>query len=303
MKIVITGANGFIGSNLIKCLLQKEHEIFAISRKNYNIKYLNVIFKQIENENIEILSRDIVQFNPDVVIHCAWDGGNSFSNVNDTVQFNNIIWSYKLLEIITKLKNPHFICIGSASEYGDTKNVNIDENYSENPINLYGISKFSFKVLSEHFCKINNIPWSWIRPFYTYGPNDVSTRLIPKIINKCFSQLDIELNSCESVVDYLYIEDFVKGIESIINLRLEGIYNICSGNKYKIKDVIQQIKYLTNSNSNITFNEKLNRQQFPTHICGDNKKLLNTSNWKPEVNLAEGLLKTINYLHETLNNN
>ena len=183
MKVLITGSNGFIGSNLVKCLLKKQHEIFAISRNDYNLKSLNIIFKKIDIENIKSIEKDILDFNPNIVIHCAWDGGNSFVDVNNSIQFNNIIWSYELLEIISKINIKHYICIGSASEYGNTNNEVIDELFKENPINLYGISKFSFKVLSEHFCKINNIPWSWIRPFYTYGPNDVSTRLIPKIIN------------------------------------------------------------------------------------------------------------------------
>ena len=303
MKILITGANGFIGSNLVKCLLEKQHKIFAISRNNYNLKSLDIIFKKIEIENIKLIERDILDFSPNVIIHCAWDGGNSFLDVNDSVQFENIAWGYQLLEIAAKLKIEHYICLGSAAEYGDTNNIGIDETFLESPMNLYGVSKLSFKVLSEHFCKINNIPWTWIRPFYTYGPSDVTTRLIPKIINKCFTQVDIELNSCKSIVDYLYIEDFVKGIETVINLHLKGVYNICSGNKFKIKDIIQQIKKLTNSNSVITFNEKLDRHQFPTHICGDNSKLLTMSNWQPQVDITTGLQLTIKYFYETLNNN
>jgi nucleoside-diphosphate-sugar epimerase len=302
VKILITGANGFIGSNLVKCLLKKQHEIFAISRNDYNLKSLDILIKKLDIENIKSITQDIIDFKPNVVIHCAWDGGNKFSDVNGIVQVNNINWSFQLLEIVSKINIEHYICIGSASEYGNTDEI-IDETFSENPINLYGISKFSFKVLSEHFCKINNIKWSWIRPFYTYGLNDVKTRLIPKIINKCISDVDIELDSCSSVVDYLYIEDFVKGIETIVDSKLEGIYNICSGNQYLIKDIIRYIQDITNSNSIITFNEKLNRIQYPTRICGDNKKLLNNSNWKPEVNIIDGLKKTIKHFYETLNNN
>ena len=303
MKILITGANGFIGSNLVKSLLPGHHNILAISRNSYNLNLFDVQFKHTEGGDISLLAKDIIDFNPNVVIHCAWDGGNSFSNAHQTSQFDNVIWGYRLLEILAQLKNVHFVGIGSAAEYGEVGEALVDESFAENPTSLYGISKLSFKVLSEHFCKIHNIQWSWIRPFYTYGPGDVNTRLIPKVIYNCIKQANFELNSCDSIVDYLYIEDFVRGIKSIIYLHLSGTYNICSGQQFKIKDVVQIIKQLTGSNSIITFNEKLNRQQFPTYICGANKKLRSMSKWKPKIDITKGLQTTIDFFYETLNNN
>lgn len=303
MKILITGANGFIGSNLVKSLLANNHNILAISRSSHNLNLLDINFKHTKGGDISLLTKDIIEFNPSVIIHCAWDGGNSFLNAHQTSQFDNVIWGYKFLEILAQLKTVHFVGIGSAAEYGEVGEILIDETFVENPISLYGISKLSFKVLSEHFCKLHNIRWSWIRPFYTYGPGDVNTRLIPKVIYNCIKQINFELNSCESIVDYLYIEDFIYGIESIINAPLSGTYNVCSGQQFKIKDVIQTVKQLTGSNSIITFNEKLNRQQFPTYICGNNKKLKSMCKWKPKTDLATGLQKTIQFFYETLNKN
>ena len=79
MKIFITGANGFIGSNLTKALVKLQHDVFATSQNNTNLVILknDIRFKTCKLENIESLSADIIEFNPDAVVHCAWEGGNS----------------------------------------------------------------------------------------------------------------------------------------------------------------------------------------------------------------------------------
>lgn len=301
MKILITGASGFIGINLTKAFLKKEYKIFSISRNNTNIFLNNVIFKQCDINNIENLANDILEFDPNVVIHCAWDGGNSYIDINNQKQFNNVLNSYKLLEVISKLKKVHFICMGSATEYGET-NIIIDETTIENPNSFYGISKFSFKMLSYNFCKQNKIQWSWIRPFYTYGPHDITTRLIPKTIISCLHGENIELNSCNSVIDYLFIDDFVDGVINIVEKKLEGVYNICSGKQFLIKDIINEIYHLCGNKNKIIFNKNLDRTNFPNFICGSNNKLINkTKNWFPKFNLNDGLIKTINF-YEKLSN-
>ena len=175
-----------------------------------------------------------------------------------------------------------------------------DENTFCNPINMYGITKFSLKMIAENFCHQNNIKFTWIRPVYTYGPKDVETRLMPKVIKTLLSNQDLKLNSCQSVIDYLYIDDFVKAVESIINNELQGIYIICSNTENKIKSVIDIIKDIINPQSNIIYDENL-PSLGPQYICGSSKKLMSLSSWSPKYNLVEGIMKTIDY-HKGLKN-
>jgi dTDP-D-glucose 4,6-dehydratase len=87
-----------------------------------------------------------------------------------------------------------------------------------------------------------------IRPVYTYGPKDVETRLMPKVIKTLLNNQDLKLNSCQSVIDYLYIDDFVKAVESIIDNELQGIYIICSNTENKINKLIIKIRTLNYPN-------------------------------------------------------
>jgi len=292
MKVLITGGNGFLGSNIAKECIQQGYEVTIISRNNTNIQDIlkSVTYLQY-SESISYTEHlnKIITISPDVIIHCAWDGGNSYSSVNSLSQFDiNIRDGVQLLEIANRLtKKPHFIGFGSFSEYGiiDKKASEIDNLH---PITMYGLSKKIFKEISELFCNQNNINWSWIRPCYIYGTNDVQTRLIPITIHKLIRNQVIELDSCDKTIDYLHIEDFRKAMLCILNSHSTGIFNICSGNEYNIKYIIDTISANINHTSDIVYNNNNNRTYTSKYICGDNSKLRNLG-WYPKIDIIEGI--------------
>lgn len=298
MKILITGGNGFLGSNLAEYLLNKGHNVLVISRNNNNIYHLldKIEFIQYNSEDYSVYENKIISYSPNVVIHCAWEGGNSYNDVNSLNQiYKNIPLSLGLLEIINKQQiKPKFIGFGSFVEYG-ILNTKAEEEQIESPINFYGLSKNIFKNISKLFCSQNNIKWNWVRPCYVYGPKDVSTRLIPSIINKLLKNESITLNSCDTVIDYLYIEDFCEALYTLINTDTEGIYNICSGKEYSLRYIIEFIQQNMSTSQNIIFDSSLDRKFSSKYMCGSNNKIINNTKWIPTTLLEEGLIKTIKY--------
>ena len=279
-RIIMTGTSGFLG-----------HHLFNYLSKDNDVKALSV-----RSNNLENITKEISDFKPEVFIHVGWAKGNSFNDIHNIEQFENVKIGAKILEYLYKNKNLHFICFGSFSEYEENKfSKEID---LECPHSDYGLAKYMFRLISEVFCNKNSFSWTWLRPCYIYGENDVETRLIPKVIKSCLKGEDIELNSCDSVIDYLYIEDFVKAVSILIDNKELGIFNICSGQQYIIKDVVNKIKKICNSSSKITFDSSKDRKNFPKYICGDNSKLVKSINWKPKWSLEAGLKKTIETYNE-----
>lgn len=278
MKIAITGSGGFIGSNLLKSFQDKHNVLPLIIREDTTI------------ENIE---SEILKFNPDIFIHCGWWGGDSYDNTQDYKQFDNVVMGKELFKIFNKLSNLYFVGIGSFSEYGN-HDVLIDENCKELPVSLYGAAKNTFKHFSEYACELNSFRWLWIRPCYVYGPGDLSTRFIPKVIRSCLlNENQVVFDSCESVLDYVYIDDFVGAVNLLMENEHDGVFNICSGKQYKVKDILGKIKSICNSNIEFIFDAKKDRNGFSKYVCGSNNKLKVTTKWEPTFDLDFGLRKTI----------
>jgi GDP-4-dehydro-6-deoxy-D-mannose reductase len=284
MKIVITGASGFLGSNLVDKLKKNNHNVLPILRDTLNP--LQTIF----------------DYKPDIVIHCAWKGGNNYRDVDDISQISNVSDGIELLKVLASLSNkPKFIGFGSFAEYGEISNMAIEDDF-EKPTNMYGLSKLTLKNYSEMFCKIHDIPWAWIRPCYVYGPGDVTTRLIPSVITKLIQEETITLDSCDKIIDYIYIDDFINFIYNIIIKSAQGIYNICSGQQYRLRDVIQTIAILLDAEDKIEYKDSELRVLTSQNICGSNLKVKQINSFAPLTTLEEGLKKTIQY-HKHKHNN
>ena len=304
MNILVTGGNGFLGSNIVKKLVKENHNVLVVSKNNNNLDSVNGKYKFISSymDTIHCHIDEIESFSPNVILLLGWHGANNYNDTNNLNQFyKNIPDHIKFLTSVCKFKTkPKIVGAGSFAEYG-YYNEPIKEDFFEKPNSLYGISKFTFKQYSELYCKQNNINWEWIRPCFTYGPNDVSTRLIPTLINKFLKNEKAHLNECNVTIDYLYIDDFVNYVCNLISSEENGVFNICSGNQYKLKDIINKLYILTNSKSEIIFDENLNRKDSYNFLCGNNSKIKKVSNIYELIDIEDGLSKTIKF-HERQNN-
>lgn len=296
MNVLITGGNGFLGSNIARRLLKEDHKVYIFSNNINNIEDIlpQVIFDYSNTKSLPTFRKRIQAFSPDIVIHCGWSGGNSHNDINSLNQFyDNIDPSIKLLELLGQLdKKPKFIGFGSFAEYGNM-NTPVSEEVQELPTNLYGVSKYTFKKYSEILCSRYEMEWVWIRPCYVYGPGDVGTRLIPSITKKFLNNETVILNECTSIADYIYIDDFVNSIYFLILTEHTGVYNICSGKQYKIRDIVEQVYKQVGSSSIIEFNNNLARSSTYSYICGSRNKIDNAIGNLEQISLTEGLQKVI----------
>lgn len=278
VKIAITGSNGFIGKNIFK-KFEDENEMLPLKIR--------------EISDVNVIEEKILNFRPDVFIHCGWWGGNSIKDVNNKEQLKNVVIGRKLFKILSRLDHLNFVGLGSFAEYGNYE-IPIKETFLENPTSLYGVSKKRFKDFSKLQCMKNKFNWLWIRPCFIYGPGDRDTRFIPRIISSCITQDNEQrFNSCDSIIDYLYIEDFLNAIKVLLDGNYQGVFNICSGKQYKSKHVINRIKNMCNSETNFVFDKNMDDENSNKYICGDNSKLIKKTGWKVHNTLNSGLIKTI----------
>ena len=293
-RILITGGNGFLGSNLVRFFLRKSSAVCVISRKRTNLVDVldSIEFIEHASPGYTQFEDQIRAFNPTVVIHCAWDGGNSYADINSPRQVHNISDGVELIDLLRVVEPaPRFVGLGSFAEYGSLTSRAV-ETMPDNPTTLYGHTKVCFKTVSKRLCEQNGLQWIWIRPCYIYGPGDVSTRLIPSVLSKLQANERVLLDSCTSIVDYLHVDDFCSGVDTIRGASGCGVFNVCSGHEYPIRDVITLMQSLTASKSVITFDETRDRVGPSKYTCGDPGRLM-ALGWRPLLSLDTGLIHRV----------
>lgn len=300
MKVIVTGGNGFLGSHLVHWLVKSQIPCLVLSR---HFDRLADVFQSIQfctlTGGYAEHAGQIQAFAPTHIVHLAWEGGNAYKDVNDVQQFySNIPDGIDLLRILASLSvRPRFVGVGSFAEYGRLT-APACETQSDAPVTLYGVAKSTFKTLSRKFCEDHDIAWTWIRPCYIYGPNDVPTRLIPRVAQTLLNHAIVSLDSCGGTIDYLYVADFSSAVAKILETNATGVFNVCSGEECRVRDVVDIIARQTNATSLLEYTQVSERGMTSIYMCGNNARL-RAIGWSPTVSLEVGINNVIQALCAT----
>jgi len=187
-RILITGISGFLGSQIAKELISQGHLLIATKRPNSDLwrceDYLNKV-NWIDLNDATWQSK-ILEFHPQIFIHTAWSGVSAFQRDDWDVQFSNIDFALKLLQLSKQCKVKKIIGFGSQAEYGNFSEI-VDENYQLNPSSAYGAAKIAVSQIIENYCSINEINWYWFRLFSFFGEFESDNWFIPTLIKKIIS--------------------------------------------------------------------------------------------------------------------
>lgn len=301
MKVLLTGATGFIGSNIAKKLLECNHNVFATYRNTSSFEKCIQFKDKINWINIEAhdWKQQIKIIKPDQLVHVAWSGIDTENRNDWEMQIRNFWLSKEYFDLAKECCIKKVIAFGSQAEYGSYR-CPVNEETIPKPDDAYG----SIKILTANYLRNlfeNSITeWYWIRIFSVFGEGENSGWLIPSVILKLLKNEPVPLTSCEQYYNYLYIEDFLNQIETIVqcNENKSGIYNLCNSKSIVLKELLDQIANLMGvSQKLLHYGAIPYRSGQNILISGDNSKFRNYFSVKDEtqVGLTNGLIKTIEY--------
>lgn len=254
MKILITGASGFIGSHITENLVDNGHQIYAICRNKTNFNKCDKFENKVTwiNQDHPQWERKLEGVELDQFIHTAWAGVTSTERDDWSLQLSNFKFSKSMIDLAIRLNAKKIICLGSQAEYG-LYNYKVTEEHVPVPTDAYGAVKLLTLYYLQNVASKNDIAWYWLRIFSIIGENENKSWLLPQVIDKLLSGEEIELTPCEQFYDYLYITDFINALTLIINCKTNqsSVYNTCSGNPIKIKELLLLVAKKLNKNNSV----------------------------------------------------
>lgn len=312
-KVLVTGADGFIGSHLVEELIKKGYEVRAFTYYNSfnNWGWLDTLPKHIM-ENVEVFQGDIRDPNGvedaikgvEAVFHLAALIAIPFSyHSPDTYVDTNIKGTLNVLQAARKLETKRVLVTSTSEVYGTAQYIPIDEKHPFQGQSPYSATKIGADRLAESFYRSFQLPVTIVRPFNTYGPRQSARAVIPTIITQLLTgKTEIKLGALTPTRDFNYVKDTVNGFVSIYECdkTIGEEINIATQNEISIGELAKELIRQINPNAKIICDEKRLRPEKSevNRLLGCNEKIMRLTDWKPQYSLEEGLRNTIDFLRQ-----
>ncbi len=244
MKILITGANGYLGSGIVEAVLDKGNNVIAVDLKT---NHIDSRAEKIECDLFGIEDPFSYLGEPDVLLHLAWrDGFMHYSNSH----IDDLPKHFAFIQKMANFGCKHIAVMGSMHEVGFFEG-SINENTPCHPTTPYGIGKNALRDLTEMVCKKNNIVFQWLRGYYIVGNSRYGSSIFSKITAAAEAgKKEFPFTLGQNQYDFIDYKDFCIQVAAAVSQNKEqGIINICSGRPEKLADRVE--RFINENNYNL----------------------------------------------------
>lgn len=312
-NVLVTGADGFIGSHLTELLLSSGYKVRALSQYNSfnNWGWL----EGIEHPSLEVVSGDVrdpdfcryISKGIDTVYHLAALIAIPYSYVApDSYVDTNVKGTLNILQAARDNDIKRIVVTSTSEVYGTAIQVPIPENHPRQPQSPYSATKIAADALALSFYNAFDLPVVIARPFNTYGPRQSARAIIPSIISQIASgSREIMVGDLTPTRDFNFVTDTVRGFLALGTT--EGIegqeINIATSTEISMEETLKTIARLMEADVKFSIDPRRLR---PTksevrRLCGDSSKIRSLTDWTPQVTLEEGLMTTIRWFTDPVN--
>lgn len=292
MKVLLTGATGFLGRHILRSLLQKQYSVIIAKRFETDCSRLVQEFGDIESWNVEgEYLEELFCAHPDLdaIIHSATSYGRDKSIPTETFWANEV-FPLKILECSIKHDTPMFINIDT---FFNSKDVNYEY------LGSYSLSKRHFQEWGKHLGSSGYINFINLRMFHLYGPDDGADKFVPNIVRRCLAGENIELTDGLQKRDFIYVNDAISALNIVLEAESHfeaGFhhYDIGTGRSVSIRDFVEKINKICCSGAILNFGALPTRKGEFEDSCADTNPLAKLG-WSPQFDIENGINSIINH--------
>ncbi len=314
MKVLVTGADGFIGSHLTEALLKERHQVRALAQYN-SFNYWGWLEDIEPNSNLEVVTGDVRDPNHcreickdiDIVFHLAALIAIPYSYVApDSYVDTNVKGALNICQAARDCGVKRILVTSTSEVYGTARYVPINEKHPLQPQSPYSASKIGADAIAMSFYNAFMLPITIVRPFNTYGPRQSARALIPTIISQIAGGMkEIKLGDLSPTRDFNYVEDTCRGFIELAKCdkAIGETVNIGSNYEISVQDTLELIKDIMQSDVEFIRDEQRIRPEKSEvfRLWCDNSKIGALTGFEPRYSIRDGLERTVAWFTEPEN--
>ena len=299
MRLLVTGASGFVGSHTVRKLVNDGHEVAALVRQDSSLWRLEDLVGRFKVSRLlggssGSLAGALEGWRPEACVHLAWYAvpGQYLHNAPENIA--SLMFSLRLVDELASLGCNHVVMAGTCFEY-DTDLGYLREDGPTRPVTVYAAAKLAANLVGQLRAAQLGIGFAWARLFYIYGPFEDERRLVPSLIRALIEGREFPTTSGTQVRDYMHVEDLAAALGALAVQQVSGTYNVCSGVPVTVAELIGDVARIAGDSRLIRLGALPQRPGEPRFICGDNTRLQAATGWRPLYSLSDGLAATVSW--------
>jgi nucleoside-diphosphate-sugar epimerase len=307
MRVLLTGATGFVGCEVARELTRRGHDVHALvmegeaEERAFRERLSGIPLTRIRGNLLEPASyrAALEALSPDACIHAAWYA-NPKDYLSSPVNVDLLAASAGLMKTLVELGCRRIVGVGTCFEYDTGVGILAETTSPLRPEHLYSTCKRALFDVVSSLVRGTGTTFAWTRLFWMYGPHEYPSRLVPAVIRPLLAGEQARVSTGEQQRDFLHVADAGAGIVQVLESELTGPVNVASGNAVRVRDVVLAIARAIGGDAEkrIAWGALPARPNDPSLVCADVTKLASTG-FRPAFDLESGLRRTVEWTKES----
>src|SRR6266404_794181 len=299
-RVLVTGADGFLGRNVLVALLRRDFEVHAVCHRQQH----PALAQDVRCHRADVLVRSGVRevlesIRPYALLHLAWDTRHS-TYWKSVANLEWTVASLHLLQEFAAAGGQRVVIAGTSAEYRWDGHLPLDESHSLlQPDSLYGTCKNALREIVQSWAPIAGVSWAWGRIFNIFGPDEKSERLVPKIIRTLMAGKPLPFDEGLRLRDFLHVADAGDAFAALLASEVQGPVNIASGQPTSIRDLVSMIANRLDALELVSFGAVPVQAAQPARVVASVARLRDEVGWQPPVDLAQRVQETCDWWRAT----